>query len=162
MRQGYKMQMQRECQAPPESLRRRISVRNMNKPLCAPCMRCRPTEREPWEEVAPYDYPPPTGSPPRPSAPPRGPPGNGRGPGGGGDGGGVSNLTKALIAGAFIMGMGAGAAAGGSASRSPATQSPALYCTPPPVRLPCLGASHTEQNSATVRHVLLGRSHGAI
>ncbi len=63
---------------------------------------------EPWRDVAAYDYPPAAG-PPRTAAPPGGPPGNGSspGPGGGGDGG-LSNFTKALIAGAFVMGMGAG------------------------------------------------------
>ena len=63
---------------------------------------------EPWRDVAAYDYPP-AASPPRTAAPPGGPPGNGNGPGPGGGGeGGLSSFTKALIAGAFVMGMGAG------------------------------------------------------
>lgn len=59
--------------------------------------------------VSNYDYAP---APPRIEQvpPPRGPPNNsrwddGNGPGGGG---GMSGATKALIAGAFILGMGAG------------------------------------------------------
>ncbi|GAB4818908.1 hypothetical protein N2152v2_005954 [Parachlorella kessleri] len=61
--------------------------------------------QQPWQGS--YDYPPPPSSarPPPGQPPPSGP---GRGPGGGGSGGGMSNLTKAFIAGAFILGMGAG------------------------------------------------------
>ncbi|KAK9807055.1 hypothetical protein WJX72_012203 [[Myrmecia] bisecta] len=52
-----------------------------------------------------YDYgPPPSSSRPPPGGPPA-PPGGGDN---NGPGGGMSNFTKALIAGAFIMGMGTG------------------------------------------------------
>lgn len=59
-----------------------------------------------------YDYPPPregSGQEPPPTQENYGG-GNGSGPGNGGNngGGGMDNFTKALIAGAFIMGMGTG------------------------------------------------------
>ncbi|KAL4433038.1 hypothetical protein ABPG77_006465 [Micractinium sp. CCAP 211/92] len=62
------------------------------------------TYQQPWERDS-YAYPPQTSTPP-PRLPPNG--NNGGGPGGGGGGGGASNLTRAFIAGAFILGMGAG------------------------------------------------------
>ena len=59
-----------------------------------------------------YDYAPPPGGQRGAGdgfreVPPRGPPPGGDGDGGG-SGGGMSNFTKAVIAGAFIMGMGTG------------------------------------------------------
>ena len=73
-------------------------------------LRHRLTQDKPWRDVAAYDYPP-TPSHLRIAGPSGGPPGNGSGPGPGpGGDGGLSNFTKALIAGAFVMGMGAGAA----------------------------------------------------
>lgn len=58
------------------------------------------TYQQPWERDS-YAYPPQTSTPP-PRLPPNG--NNGGGPGGGGGGGGASNLTRAFIAGAFILG----------------------------------------------------------
>ena len=65
--------------------------------------RGRPT-REYWEETAPYDYAPSRGGrqPPPPEPP------NRNGAGGGGGGGGLDNVTKSIIAGAFLMGIGTG------------------------------------------------------
>jgi hypothetical protein len=62
-------------------------------------------EQQPRQQQA-YDYPPPPSTARPPPGPPPGGPGGSKGPGD--DGGGMSNLTKAFIAGAFILGMGAG------------------------------------------------------
>lgn len=59
-------------------------------------------QQQPWPDS--YNYAPP---PPAAAQPPRGPPrggSNGSGPDGGGGGGGLSNLTRAFIGGAFILG----------------------------------------------------------
>lgn len=69
-----------------------------------------PGYQEPWADSYQYAPLPNAAQPPR--LPPNG--GNGSGPGGG-DGGGLSNLTKAFIAGAFIL----GGREGGPALRSP-------------------------------------------
>ncbi|PRW44264.1 hypothetical protein C2E21_6775 [Chlorella sorokiniana] len=66
-----------------------------------------PPAQQPWgPDSYQYPPPPPTAAAPPPRLPPQGG-GNGSGPGGSGPGG-LSNLTKAFIAGAFILGMGAG------------------------------------------------------
>ena len=66
-------------------------------------------QQEQWAQNRAYDYAPPPGTARPPPGPPGGGAGGGRGPGGdGGGGGGMSNLTKAFVAGAFILGMGAG------------------------------------------------------
>lgn len=57
-------------------------------------------QQQPWGPDS-YAYPPQTSTPP-PRLPPNG--NNGGGPEGGGGGGGASNLTRAFIAGAFILG----------------------------------------------------------
>ena len=62
-----------------------------------------PPAQQPWgPDSYQYPPPPPTAAAPPPRLPPQGG-GNGSGPGGSGPGG-LSNLTKAFIAGAFILG----------------------------------------------------------
>ena len=61
---------------------------------------------ERYRQRGQYDYAPPPGG--YREAGPRGPPPGGGSPGGGGGGGEMDNFTKAVIAGAFIMGMGTG------------------------------------------------------
>lgn len=60
-----------------------------------------PQQQQPWPDSYDYAPQPSAGQPPR--LPPLGG-GNGSGPDGGGGGSGLSNLTKAFIAGAFILG----------------------------------------------------------
>jgi hypothetical protein len=75
-------------------------------------------ERDPYRspEGYDYDYAPPRGAPSGPGSPwdTAGAPPGGNGPpgasGGGGGGGGSNRLTNFLIAGAFVVGMGAGVA----------------------------------------------------
>lgn len=65
-----------------------------------PTTQQQPYQQQPWAPDS-YAYPPQPSSPP-PRLPPNG--NNGGGPDGGGGGGGASNLTRAFIAGAFILG----------------------------------------------------------
>lgn len=60
------------------------------------------TERDPKDKQAAYQYPPPTSNPRGPQPPPPTPDGNGN------KDQGISSYTKALIAAAFITGLGAG------------------------------------------------------
>ena len=83
--------------ARPRSSRRALSCRAEFQGPSNPGPRAA-TEREPWRSASPYDYPPPPSGPRSPPPPPPQPPAPGK----------LDGLTKALIAAAFVTGLGAG------------------------------------------------------